>query len=451
MSAKRALVIAVGFPPMGGSGVQRTTKFVKYLPEFGWRAAVVTADPQRDGLNDLDPSLSAEIPEGTAVLRLPYSNPAAKLLKLLPPWGTAAAGTPGASLATPTESPAPGSVGALRRAVRAFKRSVSAPVADMYFYWARRARRPALELARRSGARVIYVSGSPYTSLLLGLWLKERTGLPLVADFRDPWTLFKPEAARGLRFRVNRHFEREVLRGADAIICNHRPMLEDFGRIEPSCREHCEVITNGFDPADFENLPASPSGGDLVHTGYAWEDSPQPMIQALGALRDKGALPGSFRARFLGGLPPTSLRTVGELDLEDVVEVQPRTDHASAITAMRSAGCLLLLLPSSPAGSKWYPAKFFEYMAVGRPVLCVAPRGIAFDLALESGCGAAFEPGDLPGLERALAEIAADPAGWAERNYHPRREVIERFDRRKLTGRLAEILDRVAAKGENVP
>src|ERR1019366_1061289 len=37
------LVIAYYFPPMGLSGVQRTMKFVKYLPEFGWRPIVLTA------------------------------------------------------------------------------------------------------------------------------------------------------------------------------------------------------------------------------------------------------------------------------------------------------------------------------------------------------------------------------------------------------------------------
>ena len=66
---RRALVIAYYFPPLGGAGVQRTLKFVKYLPEFGWRATVVSTRsrlyPSRDA------ALVHEIPDDTRVVRAP--------------------------------------------------------------------------------------------------------------------------------------------------------------------------------------------------------------------------------------------------------------------------------------------------------------------------------------------------------------------------------------------
>ena len=329
--------------------------------------------------------------------------------------------------------------------MRSVKLFLHAPVGDGFFYWSRRARAAALDLARTSGARAIYVSASPYTALLLGLWLKRRTGLPFVADFRDPWTLFAPRLARGLKFRIDRHFERRVLRGADAVICNHEPMRADFERIEPACRGRCTVIPNGFDPADFEGLPPVERSCALAHVGMAHEDSPLPVLRALAALNSRGALPAGFRARFVGGLPPSSLALWKELGLEGVVSVEPRVAHAEAITAMRSAGWLLLLLVRMEEGGKWYPGKVFEYLASGRPILCVAPAGIAAELVRESGCGLVVDPADAAGLEKALAEIAADPDGFAARAYRPRPEVLARFDRRKQTRRLAEVFDRVAA------
>jgi len=283
--------------------------------------------------------------------------------------------------------------------------------------------------------------------MLLGLWLKRRTGLPLVVDFRDPWTLFYPELARGLRFRIDRHFEKKVLAEADAVICNHEPMKADFERIEPHCRGKCEVIPNGYDPRDFA-APAPPIDQHvLAHVGIAWEQSPHPVLKALSALHDNGALPAVFRLRFLGGLPPSSFKMIGELGLEDVVQVEPRIAHAPAVKAMRSAGCLLLLLVESSAGGKWYPGKLFEYMASGRPVLCVSPEGIAAELVRKSGCGVAVSPDDATRLENLLAELTSSPEGFEAKHYNPQADVLARYDRRKQAGRLAAVMERVSARG----
>ena len=82
-SPRRALVIAYFFPPLGGAGVQRTLKFVKYLPEFGWNATVVST---RSRMYPRDTELVREIPESTRVVRapaLPVARYAAiQLLKL---------------------------------------------------------------------------------------------------------------------------------------------------------------------------------------------------------------------------------------------------------------------------------------------------------------------------------------------------------------------------------
>ena len=43
-SVNSVLIISYYFPPSGGPGVQRVLKFVKYLPEFGWRPVVLTVE-----------------------------------------------------------------------------------------------------------------------------------------------------------------------------------------------------------------------------------------------------------------------------------------------------------------------------------------------------------------------------------------------------------------------
>src|SRR5438105_3171475 len=66
-SSRRVLLVSYPFPPVGGAGVQRTTKFVKYLPEFGWRPSVLTvANPS---VPAWDQSLLKDIPADTVVRR----------------------------------------------------------------------------------------------------------------------------------------------------------------------------------------------------------------------------------------------------------------------------------------------------------------------------------------------------------------------------------------------
>ena len=71
--AKTVLIIVHDFPPAGGAGVQRVLKFVKYLPEFGWRSVVATATPESYAV--LDATLNADIPVGTPIFRLPSFDP----------------------------------------------------------------------------------------------------------------------------------------------------------------------------------------------------------------------------------------------------------------------------------------------------------------------------------------------------------------------------------------
>jgi glycosyltransferase involved in cell wall biosynthesis len=317
-----------------------------------------------------------------------------------------------------------------------------APVGDRYFYWARSARKPALELARRSGACAIYASASPYNCLLLGLWLKGRTGLPLVADFRDPWTLVASDRLRGIRARADRYFERKVLRLADAVIATHPMAAAQFEEIEPACRGRLELIPNGYDPADFAGSAPESLFPGLVHVGCAYEQSPLPVLRALATLKSDGRLPPEFRTVFVGGVPPSSMKIIQDLHLEETVQVRRRVAHQQAVAEMRSAAVLLLLLHHT--GNRM-PAKIYEYMAAGRPVLCITSSQPCIDLLRRSGIGLALPPGDLSAIENAIIEMTADPQEWASRNHRPNTEMISGFDRARLTARLAGILDRVAA------
>jgi hypothetical protein len=63
---KRVLMIAYIYPPQGGSGVQRTVKFVRYLPSYGWEPLVLTV---REPYDDNATGDHAVIGAGSVVTR----------------------------------------------------------------------------------------------------------------------------------------------------------------------------------------------------------------------------------------------------------------------------------------------------------------------------------------------------------------------------------------------
>ncbi len=80
---KRLLFVSYYFPPSGGPGVQRTLKFVKYLPENGWAPTVLTVDPQYASYPDLDDTLAADVPDSLVVIKTRSWDPYGSYARLL--------------------------------------------------------------------------------------------------------------------------------------------------------------------------------------------------------------------------------------------------------------------------------------------------------------------------------------------------------------------------------
>ncbi|MEQ9066547.1 MAG: hypothetical protein RLO18_07465, partial [Gimesia chilikensis] len=78
-SRKRLLLVSYHFPPVGGAGVQRPVKFVKYLKQFGWDVSVLMA--ANPSVPVFDNSLLVDIPEGTHLEKARTWEPDYKLKK----------------------------------------------------------------------------------------------------------------------------------------------------------------------------------------------------------------------------------------------------------------------------------------------------------------------------------------------------------------------------------
>jgi len=249
-----------------------------------------------------------------------------------------------------------------------------------------------------------------------------------------------------------------VIQRADRVLASTerlKNMLAARYRIEPPSK--FATIPNGYDEEDFAEVPR-PDGNSrmeflVLHAGSVnphFRD-PRPVFAAAREAADAGDLELSrLRFRFLGAGPfgdASEMRdSIHAAGLDGRVEFIPRIEYARTLAELTRAD-LLLLLQDSPDTESLVPAKLFEYLRAGRPVLAVGRPGASAELLATVGGGWASDPrvrGALrSGLSRAyrawqegtLGQTAADPT------------VLKRFSRQQLTAELASRFDSLVPPG----
>ncbi len=177
-------MITYYFPPFGGVPVQRTLKFIKYLPEYEWNPVVLTVLDGYDHFNPNDPSLLNKIPDGVEVIRTREIGVIARFIKFL------SGKVPASSKDVKRNNRFIDKVIMLRKLLY---NSFWFP--DEKNNWIPGAFFSGLRILSRGKISVIYVSGYPWSAFLVGALLSKLKGIPLILDFRDAWTL----NPRGLR------------------------------------------------------------------------------------------------------------------------------------------------------------------------------------------------------------------------------------------------------------
>jgi len=446
----RALVLLYYFPPSGGPGVQRGLKLIRRLPSLGIEPTVVTVEPSTyGGAGEYapDPSLGAEAPSDVRVVRT-ASGEHRRLKRAL----TAA------HLYRFAWSLAPR---------RFFERQAA---------WFAPALAASLAEIDRSRPDVVLTSSQPYVVHLVGRELRRRTGVPWVADFRDPWTSawgrsWPDETA--YRWECDR--EDEVLADADRVVANTPGSRRELLARRPWIAEgKVDVVPNGYDPADLKVDPAPRSADELlvVHSGAFRAAPPGPARRGLRALVDRrafAALPFDLsahspapllramalargrtsrriRARLVGTLDARWLELARSLGVADDVEAPGYRPHREATSHLLAADLLYLPTVTRTDGVSVsnVPAKTYEYLGAGRPVAALAGPGDVRDLVADRARVAALTPGDDDGLADLLVRcaagggpspVAADPPD------------VHAFRRDELAARMAEILRAAAGRG----
>jgi glycosyltransferase involved in cell wall biosynthesis len=326
-------------------------------------------------------------------------------------------------------------------------------IPDPQIAWLPGAVAHGLRIARREKPQVIYTSSPPNSVQLVGGLMAAILRLPWVADFRDPWT-DGPRRQRSyvgnrMRADIERAAERWVLRRADRVIVSAPPLRERFLAKYSFLRpERVEVLTNGFDPADFgadepakdETRQLEPGCFHITGTGNieAMFDA-RPLLRAIAEMvAESPDVARDLRVTLVGAKRGKYDADLAALGLTERVRYPGWVAHGRSLQYLRESDVLLMCqLTQAGGGSEKLSGKSFEYLYLQKPILCLTVPGVTADLMIESGLGTVVDPADQAGIKAALQRF------YAERGRGTRgdADVIARFDRRRLTERLAAIFD----------
>ncbi len=434
----RALLVSYSFPPVGGAGVQRVVKLAKYLPHHGVWPAILTAANPSVPLHD--PSLLRDLPRGVEVERARTLEPGYEAKRA-------------AWRAQGTRSPRSWRRSLAARGVRALSAVASqALFPDPQILW-----QPAAlgTLARRLAARrddAVLVSGPPFSQFLLAP-LARAGRVAVVLDYRDEWSTTRSvyEMTRSRIARaVGDPLEAALLRQTNAVVTAtdefRENLLARFPHLDPG---RVFAIPNGYDPDDFPDPLPVPTGDRLVIT-YAGTvfslTSARGLLDGIRRLHERSPDDARFlRVRFIGRIVDTELdafRGTERLGVERLGYVP----HDEVLRELAASHMTLCLLDDVPGTASIYPAKIFELMRLGRPILTLAPQGSALArLARTHGLGPVVPPRDPQAIGSAL-ELAV--RSFRKRGSAPatgrKTPGIERYDRRALAGEFADILKEAA-------
>ncbi len=409
---KKILMAPFHYPPMGGSsGVQRSLFFSSCLQNYGWQALVLTAHTRvhpivsNEGLKDIP---------GNAVVKRTFAVDVARHLSI--------AGR--------------------------FPRFLALP--DRWSSWVLSGVWVGFWMIKKYKPSVIWTTYPIASSHLIGYLLHKLTKLPWIADFRDPMTE-EDYPTNPTVFKFYRWLEKKTIQHATYVVVTTPGVKRVYGqRYGSGCEEKIKIIQNGFDENKFATIEASlnqysarSTNGKklirLVHSGviYPEERDPEPLFMAVSELKKEDKISARTLSIELRSAGHDDLykAMLAKHDIQDIVKLLPAITHEENIADMLTADMLLLLQGSTC--NEQIPAKAYEYIRTGKPVIALTDeKGDTGQLLKGLGIGiiAALESKDQ--IKKVLAQLEN-----ISNEFHAlESEKIQSFSRQSETKELADLL-----------
>lgn len=396
---------------MGLSGVQRTLKFTKYLPEYDWYPYVLTVEP--NNYYAYDDTLLNELDDKVKIFRT-KSKENTRKTNTFPNFFKQNFG-------------------------RYLLSYIYTP--DTKIKWKKKALELGEQIIKENPIDVIFATAPPYTDFLVAYELSQKFDIPFVIDYRDLWMdnqyNYYPTPYHK---KKSEQMEHEVLVHANRIIVTTRFAKETLlKRYKFLNHLDISIITHGYDHRDFENINISNKPNNklvITHSGLFQDDrTPKYFLKAIAeAIKIKPELKEIIELRFVGLMRPNHTKLISKYNLEYICKLYGYVTHSESIRLLLESDVLWLMMKDNVRS----PGKLYEYIGAGKPILINSPMGSMRQLALDSGVAFATEPNDIKQIIDAIMKISDL---WKNNNLpKANKDFVNLFSRRTLTSSLAKEL-----------
>lgn len=282
--------------------------------------------------------------------------------------------------------------------------------------WLKPAVKAGLKLVSGKKINIIFATGMPWTALVVGRLISKKTGIPFIADFRDPWlgNPFLKSKGKLLDWR-ERICERKIVKEAAIVSANTEPLREEFiNRYPTVSADKIISLPNGFDPYDFEHLSTVPIHNIsipkklvLAHAGFLYgKRDPAPLLKALDLLcRHHPELANMVEFQQIGGitLEYDFEKRFGALIDKGIVKLLGQLPYNDCLARLTEADILVIIQPGTKTQ---IPSKLYDYLCINRPILTItSPDGALGEMIRENKFGELFSPEEEHLLMRKLVEL----------------------------------------------
>lgn len=448
---RKVLILAYYYPPLGGAGVQRIAKFVKYLPDYGFAPIVVAGTGSEDKQISNDETLLSQV-ESATTYRVELTKGEERLRQFC-----------------------------LNKFV---KRIPGIP----FKWWVAAAKRLCHKVVQIEKPKAICVTVSPFPAVKAAEEVAKKHGIPWVVDMRDPWAIDPLRFySTWFHYRLDLKTMRHTCHEANAVIMNTPralAALKDRFPESPSNKLFC--ITNGWDRQDMDiritrKAARNPGkalniiyvGGFLTRAAFSIDPiskkllgvksnrlfdlvkfslgksnllarSMYYLLKALRLLLDAGKISNNdIHLILVGNLTQEDKNLVSMFGLESMVEYKGFVSHEESIRYLASADVTFLAVhkPLNGQPPLTIPEKTYEYMAMNKPILALVPPGDARDFVRQSGLGFTCDPTNVEEIAQTLLDLLHKYRSTAELAVEVDEKFIQQFERRILTKKLAEVLN----------
>lgn len=445
MDRKKVLFCAYIFPPLAGSGVQRSLKFVKYLKKFGYEPVVLTVGEHNHEFEE-DIDLLDEIKD-IQVIRIDYT-------KFLPEVLSEEEQQEIFNLyagVVQSEEWINNYMEILRR------KNNWKLIPDNKICWVNECLKQIESRLDLSEFDIVYTTGAPFSNYILGYYLKRKYNMKWVQDYRDPWAAndyyiehyYQNDSST---MNLQQQLEKELIKESDAIIVAAKAYVEDFVQKYGVSREKITEITNGYDEEDFQNIKVSEVKNDkftLCFNGSLYGDrTPINLLMVINHLIEENILNKEEVVWvFNGTIEKKWRKELEQKDKYNVIRYNGYLNHSESIKEAVKADVLVLYglegRGVQNGVSAGYPGKVFEYIRMKRKILCFSSKGsILEELLIKTRTGQNFDYDDFEGITQFITDNYNE---WKNGNnvVVGNEQEIQKYSREHTTKMLMDIFEKI--------